>query len=650
MTSQPQVPGATAVYLYREETTDDLLHVRSYYIRLKVLTEQGKEYANVKLNYVSDAASDDVFTNDFGFTVTDVSGRTIHRDGTVIPFTGKPYKRVVEKARGVKVSESVFTLPDVEVGSIVEYRYKMRIPDNWYQSPDWYVQQHLFVRKGYFFWKATEAELYDSLRDQTTLGIAWSSVLPAGTQVVHVEKPAVGTDHAYQTFELKVKDIAPMPIEDHMPPVRSFTYRVNFYYAVDRTMAEFWKNEGKAWSKSQEKFIGSTGSLSQQVQSLFATGDSNPVKLQKIYAAVMAMENTSYTRRHESAENKAAGLKEIKSAQDVWDRKSGGDDQLADLFVGLARSAGFKAYVMKVTNRDHNLFFQSWLTLRQLDDNIAIVVVDGKEQYYDPGQRYCPFGQLAWKHTGVQGLREQESGTSIGNTPLPSYVLSQVQRIGDLVLSTDGTASGTMKITWLGSPALYWRQEGLRKDEEAVKHSMREWLEEHLPTGMEVKVTNVQGLQDYEKPLVANFTVHGPLATLTAKRLILPGQLFETNSKPLFPHATREVPVYFEYGERVIDAVRVKFPAELKVESVPKEDSLSLKAGAAYHGKPDVQATYVLMRRTYDLGAPYFVTSEYPEVHDFYSKIAVDDQQPIVLTNTGAVTTQPTTEPNAKSN
>ena len=51
MTSQPQVPGASAVYLYREETTDDKLHMFSIYIRLKVLTERGKEFSNVELQF-----------------------------------------------------------------------------------------------------------------------------------------------------------------------------------------------------------------------------------------------------------------------------------------------------------------------------------------------------------------------------------------------------------------------------------------------------------------------------------------------------------------------------------------------------------------------------------------------------------------------
>src|SRR4051794_30000182 len=138
MTSQPEVPGAPAVYLYREETTDDKLHMFSIYVRLKVLTERGKEYSNVELNSVRGS-------NGGGLTVEDIQGRTIHPDGTVIPFTGKPYEKLVEKNQGLKIMAKVFTMPDVEIGSIIEYRYKLREGDQYFVAPDWYIQSDLFT-------------------------------------------------------------------------------------------------------------------------------------------------------------------------------------------------------------------------------------------------------------------------------------------------------------------------------------------------------------------------------------------------------------------------------------------------------------------------------------------------------------------------
>ena len=96
MTSQPQVPGAAAVYLYREETTDDKLHFFSIYVRLKVLTEKGKEFGNVELSYANEKDGG-------GYTVNDISGRTIHSDGTVVPFTGKPFDKLIEKSQTSKI-------------------------------------------------------------------------------------------------------------------------------------------------------------------------------------------------------------------------------------------------------------------------------------------------------------------------------------------------------------------------------------------------------------------------------------------------------------------------------------------------------------------------------------------------------------------
>lgn len=643
MTSQPQVPGAAAVYLFYEHTTDDSLQMQSYYVRLKVLTEAGKEYANVKLEYEKDIASHNYGEVDFGINVTDIEGRTIHSDGTVVPFTGKPYRRTVEKSGEGKVDEMVFTLPDVEVGSILEYRYKMRIPDNWLEWPSWYVQQDLFAREEHFSWKASDDPLVNELGGEQAHVRAWTPFLPQGVTVTSWAIVKTTSAHTYHQFELKVQDVPPIPEEEFMPPVHSFTYRVNFYYvdSIVHSPQEFWKNEGADWAKSREKFIGSPKSMADAVATLVAPGDNDTVKLQKIYAAIMAMDNTSYSRQHDTQEDKAHGLKDVKNAQDVWQRKSGEGDQLTGLFIALARAAGLKAYDMRVTDRDTNIFWFEWLSLRQLDDDVAIVVLDGKEQFFDPGQRYCPFGQMAWKHTDAGGIRETDQGTALANTPDPPYLQSQTQRIADLTLDADGTAKGVLRITWIGAEALSWRQDYLRGDEESLKRSMREWMEARIPAGLEPEVDSIENLADYEKPLVANFNVHGPLGTATAKRFILPGQFFEADSKPLFPHPTRNVPIYFDHAGRVADAVRYKFPADFQVESAPKDESLMLEQVASYRTSSEAQGNAILMRRDNDLGIFIFMPKEYGDVKTFYDKMSEDDQEPVILLRTAAAANAP---------
>jgi hypothetical protein len=78
------------------------LHYRSIYARIKVLTDKGKDLATVDLPYVRS-----------NYKITDISGRTIHPDGTVIPLTGKPEDLMTSKNGDQEIGRKVFTLPEV---------------------------------------------------------------------------------------------------------------------------------------------------------------------------------------------------------------------------------------------------------------------------------------------------------------------------------------------------------------------------------------------------------------------------------------------------------------------------------------------------------------------------------------------------------
>ena len=149
MTSDPNAPGAAAVYLYREEITDDNLHFHSLYVRMKILTEKGKEEATVHVPY-----------DRTDFKVKDIHGRTIHPDGTVIPLTATPSDLTDVKTKGYQLNTMVFTLPSVEVGSIIEYRLDIRYDDNMVSSPQWDVAAKVLRAQGALHVHAAGAQLW----------------------------------------------------------------------------------------------------------------------------------------------------------------------------------------------------------------------------------------------------------------------------------------------------------------------------------------------------------------------------------------------------------------------------------------------------------------------------------------------------------
>jgi hypothetical protein len=629
MTSQPEVPGAAAVYLFREEITDDHLHVRSRYARIKVLTEAGKEFANVEVKSFNSSEHG-------GYTINDIAGRTIHPDGTIVPFTGKPFDKLIEKGQGYKEMAKVFTLPDVEVGSIIEYRYDLRNDDNLIFPPSWLVQSDLFTRKAHYVWRPTNDDVIvkDVKGEQVSSRIAWTPILPKGVEVKQSRlPPANGFEVGQAVIELNVENIPPAPDEEYMPPIESLSYRVLFYFMADTSKEEFWKNEGKRWSQVRDKFIGPGAKVKAAVNDLVAPTDAQEQKLRKIYAAVMKLDNTSYNRARSSAEDKAQGLGEAKNTDDIWERKRGSAGEIAELFVAMARAAGMKAYLMGVTDRDHSLFLPNYLDIEdQLNDDIAIVNVDGKEQYFDPGQRYCPYGQLAWKHTTVQGLRQTDGGVAvIGGTPSQGYKDARTDRIADLKMDEHGEATGTVTMTYRGSPALRWRQDYLRGDATSLNHDLQTAMERLMPGGMEVKVKSIENLEEYEEPFVVKFDVKGQIASSTGKRLLVPSDIFEVNTKPAFPHEKRELPVYFDYASSVLDAVRVTFPASLGAESLPPADQEQFQKLAAYSMQTQASPTSVTVHRNLLIGDIIFTLDQFSDLRAFYNKFETKDQEPIVL-------------------
>jgi hypothetical protein len=637
MTSLPGYPGAAAVVLYREETTKDDLHVVYHYERIKILTKDGEKYANVELPFVSTTQDSDYGSNDK--TLGEIVGRTIHADGTVIPFKGKPYLKVIENEKGVKFQEKVFTLPDVEVGSILEYRYATRISDHMFESPQWIIQGELYVKAAHYAWYPTARDLVNS-KEQPINTITWFPILPEGAKIERHDIPRgkFGAGPS-QYFDLTVKDVPPQVKEAYMPPIASYSYRVLFNFTAERTAAEWWKDEGKDWSKQMDSFANPNSELKTATQTVIAGATTDDQKLQKIYAAVMALENTRYTREHEQREDKAEGEGKVKTAADVLSRKRGSATQMTQVFVGMARAAGMKAYFMLVPDRSKELFVPQWLSLRQFDDAIAIVNVDGKEVFFDPGCRYCAYGHLAWEHTFVQGLRQTDKGTDFATTSGDDYKVNRWTRVANLNMDDQGQITGSIKLTFIGAAAVEWRHTALRGDDESLKHSLQTFLGDMVPKSLEVMVDAIENLQDYEQPLVVNYGVNGTMGTATGKRLILPSDLFEVGSSATFSDEKRVQAVYFHFPHYTEDALRISMPARYSVEAVPTTAKFGLSQEEVYAFSVVGDGRGFTTRRVHAQDELFVLPKDYDALRKYYTQFESKDQEGVVLKVAPAATT-----------
>ncbi len=623
MTTDPKAPGAAAVYLNIVEVANDPLHYESVYERIKVLTDKGKELATQEIPFLKG-----------NYTITDIKARTIHADGTIVPLVGKPENLLISKSGDRQFERKVFTLPSVEVGSILEFSYEIRYDDNTYSSPMWEVQRDYFVHKAHYQFspeksfapgvnQASTPGMVDS-KGRTVNSLIWWPKLPDGVTM---------KTNAGGFFSVDVTDIPPKPDEEYMPPIDSFLYKVFFYYKSASNAQEFWTSEAKDWSKDVDKFAEQSKAIREAVAGLIAQGDSEEVKAQKIYKAVEALDNTDYTRKKGESELKQLNLKEAKHAEDTWKQKSGSSEDMALLYLSMVRAAGLTAYAVKVVARDQGVFDPSYMNVNQLDDTVVLVGIDDKGILVDPGEKMAPFKTLSWRHSEAGGLRQSAQGPGYEVTPPQAYRLNTTTRSGDISLDAHGGVTGTIRVLMSGQAALRWRQAALRNDETELKKQFDEELEALVPDGVEAHVDHFVGLGDPESGLMAVVKTEGTLGTATSKRLLVPGFFFEARGHtPFVSQEKREEAVDMHYGDQVTEEVAYHLPDGVTVEGAPTDTKIPWTGHAALVSKTVSTPGQVVVSRTLARAFAQAKPAEYQDLRGFYQKVAASDQQQLILT------------------
>ena len=609
MTSEPKAPGAPAIFLYREVDRKDLgrANTEFNYVRIKILTEEGRKYANVEIPYRSRTAA-----------ISSIRARTIRPDGTIANFDGKVYEKMISKAKGAKYLAKTFTLTDVQVGSIIEYHFNYDLEDGFVFNSLWILSEELFTKRAKF-----------TLRPYDRLSVRWSwpAGLPAGTQV-----PSQDPDNV---IRMTAQDIPAFQLEDYMPPENELKFRVEFVYSedtsIERDEAKYLKQFGKKSYDRVEGFVGKTQAMQQAVSQIVAPNDPAEVKLQKIYVRVEQLRNLSYEPRRTDQEQKRDKLKDAKNVADLWSNGYGWGSEITWLFLALAKAAGLEAYPVLASSRNEYFFHPTRMNSRELNSNAVLVKLNGKELYFDPGTAFAPYGLLPWAEAGVGGLKLDKDGGNWVTTALPESSASRIERKADLRLMDEGSLEGKITVTFTGLEALSRRLELREKDDAARKKYLEDQLNEYVPATIEAELKAQPNWKGSSEPLVAEYQVKIPgWVSSAGKRALLPVGLFSASEKHLFEHAHREFPIVFTFPFKKMDDVTIELPLGWQVGSTPKDVDQDAKA-AEYIFKSDGKNGTVHFTRVVRSDLFMVPTDQYAALRNFFQVVRSGDEQQIVL-------------------
>jgi hypothetical protein len=619
MTSEPLAPGAPAIYLYRQVDRNDkgISSTEYNYLRIKILTDEGRKYANIEIPF-----------DKTGYPVSGIRARTIRPDGTIVNFDGKVYENTIVKSKSLKYLAKTFSMPDVSVGSIVEYHFNYNFADYSLYNSRWILSEELFTKHAKFSLKPYEGPGW---------GVEW--IAPAGLPNGTVPAKE-GPDHV---IRMEANNIPAFETEDYMPPENELKFRVTFIYqegTPELNQDKYWANFDKKQYGRVEEFVNKRKAMEQAVAQIVSPNDPPMLKLQKIYARAQQVRNLSYEESKTEQEQKREKLKYASNVEELWKSQYGSGWNITWLFLALARAAGFEAYPCLVSGRSEYFFHKERLNSAELDANVVLVKLQGKDLYFDPGAEFTPFGLLSWVETGVAGMQLDKEGGKWITTNLPESDASRSERKGDLKLLDDGSLEGKLTVTWTGLEGMWRRQEQRNQDDASRKKFLEDDVKNSIAMGSEVELTKQPDWKSSDTAFTAEFTLKVPgFASSAGKKVLLPVSLFAANEKHLFEHSDRVYAIYFQFPFKKIDDITIDLPLGWKTTTLPKPIDKDVR-GVDYKLTVEDQKGLIHIRREISSDVLFVPRDSYPVLRGFYQIVRTQDDQQIILQPGGASASQ----------
>jgi hypothetical protein len=543
-TTSPVVDkGADAEAIFWEVYVDDSSAFEmalNHYVRIKIFTEKGRE---------DFAKRDILFTR--GMRIKDVEARVTKPDGTVsVLKKDDVIEREVIRASGLRIKAKTFALPGLEVGSVIEYKYR-ETTDDAAANLRLIFQRDIPIRTISYFVKPFSGR--NAMR-----------YIRFNVGNTSFEKDKNGYSRA------TMDNLPAVPDEPYMPPedeIRSWIY---IYYTSDtsRNPSEYWKRISGLVFESARESLKPNDDIKRATEQVIRGADSDMAKIRAIYQFVKSeIRNLSYASDVSDSERKRG--RDHKGAADVFKHKMAFASGVDMLFGAMARAAGFDARVALSGDRESMAFNPDIANMSLSLNSSCIAIRVGNEwKFFSPASYLTPFGMLTWNEEGQSALISDNKSLIWEELPLTPPEASTEKRTGTFSLDENGALTGTAKIEFTGHAAFQRRRALFRSNDQEIEDAVRSLIRSYMLGDAQVSSIKVENVKDPELPLVYSFEVKAPdFASRAGRRLFFHPNVFEKGSKPRFTSENRVTPISFRYPFSKKDSFTIKLPSGFSLDN-----------------------------------------------------------------------------------
>jgi len=563
----------------------------------KIFNTRGQKLVNVVIPYDSQTE------------VKDIQARTISPEGNITVLDDKTIYDITHYPKFIFYSDQrakLFTMPAVENGSLIEYRYRLNIRN----------------RTFWHFWSFQD--------DFPTLLSRFTLIEPSEWEVnyqlynidldPHITKNPQGFK---STYVWEARNVSAYRTEFAMPPFRESLARL----AVAPVGFKTWQDVAKWYYDLSEPQIKPSSGVKRLAATLTEGVENDKGKLQRIYEWVR--DHIRYV-----AVEIGIGGYQPHPAEEILVNHYGDCKDMTTLLCSLAREAGIDTYEVMVSTRQNGIQDTSLPSQLQFNHAIAYSPTVGDDGVWmDATEKGCPFGQLPWYDQGLPVLVVGKEGkANIITTPSVPPDSNRTTLDWRVDLESSGSASVIGETLLRGAYATELREELLYTSPDAH----RQWLEMFLAnrcSGAKLDSFRISGLHPVQDPLTISYTFRTATFAVSRTREMVfrPGSILAFDLPDYFRSPKRVHPIRFLFGSRRELHLTVNLPGGWTVDTPAFSDSLASPFGSAlwsWTTRDNVLHVHLCTRMMGDDVKP----QHYQGFQDFLDRIRKGDLREVVIT------------------
>jgi len=597
-------------------------------IRIKILKKSGYDRATVEIPLYHKAQDEEKLSSLKGFTYNLVNGQITKEK---LETTG-----MFREEKSANVTVRKFTLPNVRVGSVIEYAYTVS-SDFLFNFQDWQFQESIPVRWSeyrasipeYFDYKVLmqgyePLEVNEHTQSTTQFAIHQSS----SNDIDGYHQATSGTVMPSVTnHRWAMKNVPAFRDEPYMTTSRDYLSRIDFELAGFKWPNQGYKSVANSWEKINSELLDDENFGLQMRRGGFLKAEITALKAK--YSDPAMLVAAIHHLVHKSVKyNDQDRLFTSGTLRHAYDQHSGNSAEVNLLLIALLREAGLEANPVILSTRDHGRVNPMYALLTKFNYVVAHVALpDNKEVLIDATEGLVPCGTLPGRclsGTGRLLMPKAAQSRWIDLTPATRYVAyRQVQ----LTLDEKGGYTGKVHQEHGGYAAVSQRS---RLNKSGEKKYMEELAKNH--EGWDIPKYAFVDQENPSKPLSLDYELSSAGSDAPAGILYLnPLKHFGDDKNP-FLHEDRRFPVDFGAPQEETIMITVNLPAGYDVEELPKTAMIDLPDNGGrftYAVSPGQNTLQIISRMS--LRKAVYSAEEYTYLREFYSRLMAKQAEQIVL-------------------